>query len=65
MFNEKLRLVENKNINILLIADNNEIKLLLNDEFPSIKFLVYNITHIGEGVELETEKVRNTMTDFF
>ena len=56
---------ENKNINILLIADNNEIKLLLNDEFPSIKFLVYNITHIGEGVELETEKVRNTMTDFF
>lgn len=56
---------ENKNINILLIADNNEIKLLLNDEFPSIKFLLYNITHIGEGVELETEKVRNTMTDFF
>ena len=56
---------ENKNINILLIADNNEIKLLLNEQFPSIKFLLYNITHIGEGVQLETEKVRNTMTDFF
>lgn len=54
-----------KNVNILLIADNNEIKLLLNEEFPHIKFLVYNITHIGEGVDLETEKVRNTMIDFY
>lgn len=65
IFKEKFNLLENKNIDILLIADNNEIKFLLNDEFPSIKFLVYNITHLGEGIELETEKVKNTMIDFF
>lgn len=64
--NEIIEIIfKDKNINILLIADNNEIKLLLNDEFPDIKFLVYDITHIGEGVDLETEKVRNTMLDFY
>jgi len=65
IFKAKLSMVDNKNVDILLIADNNEIKLLLNDEFPNIKFLVYNITHIGEGVDLETEKVKNTMIDFY
>jgi hypothetical protein len=65
IFKAKLSMVDNKNVDILLIADNNEIKLLLNDEFPNIKFLVYNITHIGEGVDLETEKVKNTMVDFY
>lgn len=50
---------------ILLIADNNEIKILLNDFFPNIKFLVYNVTHVGEKVQLEYEKVKNTMIDFF
>jgi len=64
--NEIIEIIfKDKNVNILLIADNNEIKLLLNDEFPHIKFLLYNITHIGEGVDLETEKVRNTMLDFY
>lgn len=64
--NEIIEIIfKNKNIDILLVADNNEIKLLLNEEFPNIKFLVYNITHIGEGVDLETEKVKNTMIDFF
>ena len=65
--NTKLPLVEanQKEKSILLISDNNEIKLLLNDEFPNIKFLIYNITHIGEGVELETKKVENTMLDFY
>lgn len=64
--NEIIEIIfKNKNIHILLLADNNEIKLLLNDLFPDIKFLVYNITHVGEGVDLETEKVRNTMLDFY
>ena len=64
--NEIIEIIfKEKNINILLIADNNEIKLLINDLFPDIKFLVYNITHIGEGLDLETEKVRNTMLDFY
>lgn len=64
--NEIIEIIfKEKNNDILLIADNNEIKLLINHEFPSIKFLVYNITHIGEGIELETEKVKNTIIDFY
>jgi hypothetical protein len=58
-------ILKEKLISILLISDNNEIKLLLNDEFPNIKFLVYNITHLGEGIRLENEKVQNTMIDFY
>jgi len=54
----------NKN-NILLIADNNIIKLFLNEMFPDIKFLVHDITHIGEGVKLQENKLKNTMIDFF
>ena len=57
--------VRENNINILLISDNNEIKLLLKKEFPFIKFLINNITHTGEKVVLEYEKVKNTMVDFF
>jgi len=55
----------NKNMNILLIADNNIVKSRLNKIFPNIKFLLYNITHVGEGIKLEEDKVKNTMTDFF
>lgn len=55
-----------KNIkNILLIADNNEIKLLLQKEFPFIKFLMNDITHTGENIVLEQKKLQNTMVDFF
>lgn len=64
--NEIIEIIfKNKNIDILLISDNNEIKLLLNDHFPNIKFLIYNITHLGEGVQLEYENVQNTMLDFY
>jgi len=58
-------LANNNNSNILLIADNNIIKVLLNQIFPNIKFLIHDITHIGEGVQLQEEKVKNTMIDFF
>ena len=64
--NEIIEIIfKNKDVDILLIADNNEIKLLLSDFFPDIKYLINNITHIGEGVKLETEKVKNTMLDFY
>jgi hypothetical protein len=53
------------NNNVLLIADNNEIKYLLKNEFPSLKFNLNEITHLGEGVELEREKVKNTLLDFY
>jgi hypothetical protein len=49
----------------LLIADNNEIKYLLRDEFPHFKLYFKDITHLGEGVELEREKVKNTLLDFY
>lgn len=55
----------NKNINILLISDNNTIKFQLNKIFPNIKLLIHDITHVGQGVELQEEKVRNTIIDFF
>jgi len=58
-------ITKNKNINILVIADNNIIKLLLKEVFPNIKFLVHDITHIGEGVQLQENKIKNTMIDFF
>jgi hypothetical protein len=58
--------IREKNIkNILLIADNNEIKLLLQKEFPFIQFLINDITHTGENIVLEKEKVKNTMVEFF
>jgi hypothetical protein len=58
-------IANNNNINILLIADNNSIKVLLNNIFPNIKFIIHDITHIGEGTQLEEDKVKNTMLDFF
>ena len=55
----------NNNIDILLIADNNEIKYLLKKEFPILKLDYKQITHLGEGVQLEREKVKNTLLDFY
>jgi hypothetical protein len=55
----------NPDINYLLIADNNEIKLLLMERFPCLKAIFKSITHIGEGTVLEREKVKNTMLDFY
>lgn len=51
--------------NYLLIADNNEIKLLLLEKFPTLKAVFKSITHLGEGKVLEREKVKNTMLDFY
>ena len=53
------------NCNYLLIADNNEIKILLVNIFPDLKILVRNITHFGEGTILEQHKVKNTLIDFY
>ena len=55
----------NPDISYLLIADNNEIKLLLMERFPCLKAVFKSITHIGEGTVLEREKVKNTMLDFY
>ena len=51
--------------NYLIIADNNEIKVLLLKHFPFMKCIFKPITHLGEGIVLEREKVRNTLIDFY
>jgi len=51
--------------NYLLMADNNRIKTLLKEYFPQFKMVIKPITHFGEGVVLEEEKVKNTLLDFY
>ena len=51
--------------NYLLIADNNRIKTFLQEYFPYLKMVMKPITHFGEGVVLEEEKVKNTLLDFY
>jgi len=64
--NEIFKIIfNNKNTDILLIADNNEIKYFLTHEFPSIKCIFKQITHVGEGVKLTDEKIKNTLLDFY
>ena len=55
----------NIDYNYLVIADNNFIKNILKNEFPNFKILIKDITHFGEGVVLEEEKVKNTIIDFY
>ena len=51
--------------NYLLIADSNDIKKIIQNYFPNFKTLIKPITHFGEGVVLEEEKVKNTLIDFY
>jgi hypothetical protein len=51
--------------NYLLIADSNDVKKIIQEIFPKFKTLMKPITHFGEGVVLEEEKVKNTMIDFY
>ena len=53
------------NSNYLLIADNNDVKNIIKTYFPNFKTLNKPITHFGEGVVLEEEKVKNTLIDFY
>ena len=55
----------NKQTKYLLIADNNEIKYLLCEKFSQFKTIYTDITHLGEGVTLEKEQVKNTLLDFY
>jgi hypothetical protein len=50
---------------VLLIADNNKVKTFLQTTFPRMKCLFNDITHLGEGVVLERDKVKNTLLDFY
>jgi hypothetical protein len=56
---------ESPNTKYLVIADNNEIKFILKQNFPNIKIILKEITHFGEGNHLEEDKVKNTLVDFY
>ena len=55
----------NSENNYLLIADSNDVKKIIQKYFPNFKTLMIPITHFGEGVILEEEKVKNTLIDFY
>lgn len=52
-------------IDYLLLSDNNYIKNIIKQSFPTFKILIKPITHFGEGIVLEEEKVKNTLLDFY
>jgi len=64
-----------KLVNVLFFLNNNETYLLLTDSyklkyvlmklFPRLKMFFNEITHFGEGVDLDYNKVKNTLVDFY
>jgi hypothetical protein len=55
----------NNDTNYLLMSDCNHVKDIIKQYFPKFKTLNNQITHFGEGVVLEEEKVKNTLIDFY
>ena len=56
---------QNQNQNILLVSDNMIIKKLLTATYPHIKTHFNEITHTGEGIQIDTNKLQNTMIDLY
>ena len=48
----------------LLISDNKIVKKILKFNYPFLKIHLNEITHTGEGLHIETNKLQNTMIDF-
>ena len=49
----------------LLLTDSYKLKYILMKLFPRLKMFFNEITHFGEGVDLDYNKVKNTLTDFY
>lgn len=49
----------------LLLTDSYKLKYVLMKLFPRLKMYFNEITHFGEGVKLNEEKVKNTLVDFY
>jgi hypothetical protein len=49
----------------LLLTDSYKLKYVLMKLFPRLKMFFNEITHFGEGVELDNNKVKNTLVDFY
>jgi hypothetical protein len=62
---DSLELGQNQNQNILLVSDNIIIKKLLTATYPHIKTHFNEITHTGEGIQIDTNKLQNTMIDLY
>lgn len=52
-------------LKIVLIADNNLMKYILQKKFPELKTLTKKISHLGEGTALSDETIQNTLLDFY
>jgi hypothetical protein len=55
----------NNPIDFLLISDNVNLKHIIVKIFPFIKTIFKPITHFGEGIKQEDEKMKNTLLDFY
>ena len=51
--------------NYFLLSDNNIIKQSILFKYPFIKTHFNKISHTGQGIHLETNKLQNTMVDFY
>jgi hypothetical protein len=49
----------------LLISDNTLIKKIIQLKYPFIKTHFNEISHTGEGLHIQTNKLQNTMIDFY
>jgi hypothetical protein len=51
--------------NYFLLSDNNIIKETILFKYPFIKTHFNEISHTGQGIHIETNKLQNTMVDFY
>jgi hypothetical protein len=65
LLKKEIDLILSSSTKYLLIADNNTIKKYIIRLYPFFKTYFKEITHFGEGIILEKEKVKNTMIDFY
>ena len=65
IINNIQNIMEKNEGEFLLLADNNIIKSLIVNKISNIKVIYKNITHFGEGIVLEEDKVKNTLLDFY
>ena len=57
---------QHPNTFFLLIADNNFIKMYLSSKQLHRLYIIFNeIGHLGENTQLERNKIKNTMIDFY
>lgn len=61
---KKIKPIVDKNNNILLLCDCNDVKNMLKTQFPKIKCVINEITHMKD-VCTKMELIKNTLVDFY